>query len=566
MKNNILIYLIHKTKIPKLIIILAMLISVVGTLIGLAIPIYTGKVVDQISNINITMIILFVVVFISSALLEGLGMYLLCKSGEVIIYHLRLNLWKHLIYLKMDFFDDNESGQLMSRIIEDTNIINTFISERLPSVIPSLITLIGAVVMLLILDWQITLLTFITIPILLMMIIPLSNKVESISIKNQNEAALFNGLLNRVLTNIILVKITVSEKKEIKNASDNLKKLYELGLKEAKIKSIITPIVSIVMLCVIATLLGFGGYRVSSKAITSGTLIAMIFYVFQLTSPILSFSLLLTDYKKSLGASRRIYDIYQENKEEDINEKSFINRYQCNVKFENVYFSYKDKIVLEDVTFDANFGEITAIVGPSGSGKTTIFNLIDRIYDLETGSIYIYNKNIKDINIYDLRKQIGYVSQDNLMMMGSIRENLLYGIDNTYSEEKIRESLELSDCMSFVNKMNNGLNENIGESGSKLSGGQKQRLDIARVLLRQSRILLLDEITSNLDSESENNIQRVLENIKKNHTILIIAHRLSTIKKADKIIFVDNGKVTGIGSHEYLLKNHQKYYQYVQSQ
>lgn len=566
MKNNILIYLIKKIKIPKFLIFWAMLISIIGTIIGLAIPIYTGKVVDQISNVNMNLILILIFIFISSSILEGVGIYLLSKSGEIIIYYLRLDLWEHLIFLKMDFFDDNESGKLMSRVIEDTNIINTFVSERLPSVIPSLITLIGAIIMLLLLDWQMTLLTFVTLPILLIIIIPLSNKVENISIKNQNEAAIFNSLLSRVLTNILLVKTTISEKIEIENASKNLRNLYDLGLKEAKIKSIITPIVSVVMLCVIATILGFGGYRVSNNIISSGTLVAMIFYVFQLTSPILSFSLLFTDYKKCVGASKRIYEIYQKDQEKNLGFKNNIEDDKYNISFKNVYFSYNNSTLIEDISFEANFGEITAIVGPSGSGKTTIFKLIERIYDIQYGEISINNIDIRELNIYSLRKNIGYVSQENLMMAGSIKDNLLYGLNNKLSEKNIQKSLDLSNSTKFVSVLSDGLNTNIGENGLKLSGGQKQRIDIARVLLRNPKILLLDEITSNLDSESESNIQRVLESLKKEYTTLIIAHRLSTIKKADKIIFIDDGKVTGVGTHNYLINNHQKYYEYVKQQ
>lgn len=569
-QHNPLFFLFKRLSWPYGLIITAVIISSLGSLSGLLIPLFTGRLVDRFStnNINWNIVVLFASIFIINALLSGLGIYLLSKIGEKMIYGIRSLLWEHMIKLKMPFFDKNESGQLMSRLTDDTKVINDFISQKLPQLLPAIITLIGSIIMLFIMDWQMTLLTFIAIPIFMGIMIPLGRRMQKISKHTQAEIANFSGLLGRVLTEMRLVKISNTEQKELNNAHYNLNEIYKLGLRQAKIVAIIQPISSVIMLLMIAIILGFGAIRIATGAITAGALIAMIFYVMQLSMPLMNLSTLVTDYKKAVGASQRIYEIMQEPVEpmEQLNPIANINIENGALEFNNVEFKYDVKTILDHVSFRIPQGDISAFVGPSGSGKSTIFNLIERMYDIDNGDITYGNESIYDIPITNWRSKIGYVMQSNSMMTGTIRDNILYGINRTVSDEELIKYAKLANCHDFIMQFDKGYDTLVGERGLKLSGGQRQRIDIARSFVKNPDILLLDEATANLDSESEQKIQEALEVLMKGRTTIVIAHRLSTIKKAGQIIFIDQGRVTGEGTHDELMKYHEKYHQFVTTQ
>ena len=569
-QHNPLFFLFKRLSWPYALIITAVIISSLGSLSGLLIPLFTGRLVDKFStnNINWNIVVLFASIFIINALLSGLGIYLLSKIGEKMIYGIRSLLWEHMIKLKMPFFDKNESGQLMSRLTDDTKVINDFISQKLPQLLPAIITLIGSIIMLFIMDWQMTLLTFIAIPIFMGIMIPLGRRMQKISKHTQAEIANFSGLLGRVLTEMRLVKISNTEQKELNNAHYNLNEIYKLGLRQAKIVAIIQPISSMIMLLMIAIILGFGAIRIATGAITAGALIAMIFYVMQLSMPLMNLSTLVTDYKKAVGASQRIYEIMQEPVEpmEQLNPIANINIENGALEFNNVEFKYDVKTILDHVSFRIPQGDISAFVGPSGSGKSTIFNLIERMYDIDNGDITYGNESIYDIPITNWRSKIGYVMQSNSMMTGTIRDNILYGINRTVSDEELIKYAKLANCHDFIMQFDEGYDTLVGERGLKLSGGQRQRIDIARSFVKNPDILLLDEATANLDSESEQKIQEALEVLMKGRTTIVIAHRLSTIKKAGQIIFIDQGRVTGEGTHDELMKYHEKYHQFVTTQ
>ncbi|EKU48624.1 ABC transporter ATP-binding protein [Staphylococcus massiliensis] len=565
--SNPLNYLLKRISWPKGLVIVAILLSLLGSLTGLFVPKYAGDMVDQANKgeLNTTMIVVIIIVFALNAILSGLGLYLLSKIGEKIIYSIRSILWKHIIHLKMPFFDQNESGQLMSRLTDDTKVINNFISQKLPNLFPSALTLIGSLVLLFIIDWQMTLLTFITIPVFILIMIPLGKVMQRISKDTQSEIANFSGLLGRVLTEMRLVKISNTEHVELNKAESNLVKIYHLGLRQAKITAIIQPISGLIMLLTIGIILGFGSYRVSSGAISAGNLVTMIFLVVQLSMPLVNLSTLLTDYRRATGASNRIYEILHEPLE-PIALPSEKHIETGNLAFENVNFSYDVKPILKDVSFNVLKGKVTAFVGPSGSGKSTIFSLIERMYEIETGDITYNNHSIYDLSLSDWRRKIGYVMQSNAMMNGTIRDNILYGIDREVSDDELIEYTKLANCHDFILDFDQGYDTIVGERGLKLSGGQRQRIDIARSFVKNPDILLLDEATANLDSESERKIQDALETLMENRTTIVIAHRLSTIKKADQIIFLDQGEVTGKGGHHELMASHEKYQRFVETQ
>lgn len=569
-EQNPLFFLFKRLSWPYGLIIAAVIITSLGSLSGLLVPLFTGRLVDKfsVSSINWGMIAIFGSIFLVNALLSGIGLYLLSKIGEKIIYAIRSLLWEHIIQLKMPFFDKNESGQLMSRLTDDTKVINEFISQKLPNLLPSVLTLIGSLVMLFIMDWKLTLLTFITIPVFILIIVPLGRVMQKISTNTQSEIANFSGLLGRVLTEMRLVKVSNTERLELDNAHTNLKKIYRLGLKQAKISAVVQPISGVVMLLTIAIILGFGALEIGTGAITPGTLIAMIFYVIQLSMPLINLSTLVTDYKKAVGASSRIYEIMQEPIEptEALSESKDVTIIDGELVFEHVDFKYDVKKILEDVSFSIPQGEVSAFVGPSGSGKSTIFNLIERMYDIERGDIKYGNQSIFDIPLSKWRTKIGYVMQSNSMMSGTIRDNILYGINRKVYDEELIEYAKLANCHDFIMQFDEGYDTMVGERGLKLSGGQRQRIDIARSFVKNPDILLLDEATANLDSESELKIQEALETLMEGRTTVVIAHRLSTIKKAGQIVFIDKGEVTGKGTHHELMASHDKYRHFVTSQ
>lgn len=566
--RNPLVFLLKKISWPVGLIIVAVTIASIGSLTGLLVPLFTGQVVDKFTfeSISPVFIIALVAVFLVNAVLSGFGYYLLNKIGEKIIYAIRSVLWEHIIHLKMPFFDKNESGQLMSRLTDDTKVINDFISQKLPGFFPAVITLIGSLIMLFVLDWQMTLLTFITIPIFILVIVPLGKIMQKISTNTQTEIANFSGLLGRVLTEMRLVKVANTEKLELDKAHSNLKTIYNLGLKQAKIAAVVQPISGIIMLITIGIILGFGGMRIASGAISAGTLVAMIFYVLNLSIPLINLSTLVTDYKKAVGASQRIYEILHEPLENIAAPNLQDEIPTGDLKFDHVYFGYDDTPVLKDVSFNVLRGEVTAFVGPSGSGKSTLFSLIERMYEIDQGGIYYDGTSIDALSLTDWRRKIGYVMQSNAMMNGTIRDNILYGVDREVPEEELIHYAKLANCHEFIMEFEQGYDTIVGERGLKLSGGQRQRIDIARSFVKNPDILLLDEATANLDSESERKIQEALDILMENRTTIVIAHRLSTIKKAGQIIFLDHGEVTGRGRHEELMQTHAMYQKFVETQ
>ncbi|MGW3341641.1 ABC transporter ATP-binding protein [Streptomyces sp. NPDC001009] len=562
MKNkNPVLHLANEIEFPKLLIILSVLLAVIGSIFQLIVPLFTQNIVDNFSEVikNKQYILLFVFIFLLSSILNGLSIYLLTKLGENIIYSLTNKVWNHILKLKAPFFDKNSNGELLSRIIDDTKSINNFITEIIPSFFPSIIVLFGSTFFLFMLDWQTALVALISIPLYVILIIPISNIMQRLSYKTQLETAKVSGIISHVLSEIKLVKLSNSSDKEFRQTNSYLRNIYHLGVKEGIINSIVVPLSTIIMLISMGGVLGFGGYRVASGAISPGTLIALIFYMTQLTDPIEKISSLFTGYKRTVGASQRLSEILSEEKE-NLNGSTYKILNSVDLSFNNVSFSYdENNPVFNNLSFTVPKNKITAIVGPSGSGKTTILNLISRLYEIKSGSIKYGKTSIYDFSLIEWRNNLGYVMQNNGILNGSVKSNITYSMEETPSMESIVYYSKLASTHDFIMNLPNDYNTLIGEKGTNLSGGEKQRLDIARNFIKSPGILLLDEATSNLDSESEHKIQKSIKNISNNRTTIIVAHRLSTILKADKIIFMDNGEITGIGTHEELLANHSKY-------
>lgn len=545
---------------PKWILLFAFALSLLETITGLIVPLLTKTLVDQlaVSALEISIIILLAGVFLLQAASSGLSFYLMSHIGEGIVRSIRKRLWNHVLHLPVPYFDQHQSGEIMSRITQDTNTVKDLITMHLITFISGVISIIGAVIILLWIDWQMTLIMLISVPLAFLVIMPLGNKMYKIALATQDRMAKFTGNLGRVLTDIRLVKAYHAEEKEKHNGFKGINDLFRYGLKEAKVLAVLSPIITFIIMLVLVILIGYGGVRVASGALSSGTLVAIILYMFQIVVPFTQMASFFTSFQKALGATERIQTILS-TEGEPLTGKQ-IEKKSADIHLKNVSFAYKNsEQVLHDISLHIPADETTAIVGPSGSGKTTIFSLLERFYEPTEGAIYFGDTNIQDFDLREWRKKISYVAQDSPVMTGTIRENICYGMGREVTDQEVMQAAEFANALEFIEKLPNGFDTYVGERGVTLSGGQRQRIAIARAFIRNPEILLLDEATSHLDSSSESLVQEAVEHLMKKRTTIVIAHRLSTIKNADQIVVLENGNITGKGTHEELYVKHALY-------
>ncbi|ARD56911.1 multidrug ABC transporter ATP-binding protein [Bacillus safensis FO-36b] len=541
-------------------LVLLFFISIVEVAAGLAVPLLTMKLINQISDTGfaLTSLLPVIGVLIVQAMLSAVTFYMMRRLGEGIVANLRTEVWAHMLHLRLTYYDAHESGETMSRITQDTNVVKEFVTEKLVSFVSGLFAILGAIVVLLWIDWKMTLLLLIAVPLTIFVTYPLGEKMYAISKANQDELAGFGGRLGRILTNIRLVKASQTEQQELAGGEKQIKQLYKYGLKEAKIVAILSPLMTLLMMVVIIAIFGYGGSQVASGAISSGELVAIMIYLVQIIMPFTQMATFFTDLQKTLGATERIVEALDEKRE--VQDGKPVTAASQPIQFENVSFKYNEKYVLKGMTFTLKPNETTAFVSRSGGGKTTMFSLIERFYDVSSGAILYGKENIEQFNLTEWRGLFGYVSQNAPLLNGTIRDNVMYGT-NGASEQEVLAALKAAYAYDFVMQLDKRLDTEVGEGGIKLSGGQKQRIAIARAILRNPRILLLDEATSNLDNESEREVQLALQALTKNRMTIIIAHRLSTITSADQILVFEDGRLSGQGTHEELQKTHPYYQQ-----
>ncbi|MED4904070.1 ABC transporter ATP-binding protein [Parageobacillus thermoglucosidasius] len=561
--------LIKSTNPPKWIFVTAVILSLIETGVGLIVPWFTKSLVDQIaaSAIEPSIIILLAASFIAQTITSGFSYYFLTYIGEYVVAAIRKKLWNQVLLLPVPFFDKHQSGETMSRITQDTNTVKMLITQHLVTFLTGFISVAGAVSILLIIDWKMTLMMVTAVPVSILILWPLGQKMYKISKATQDEMASFSANLGRVLSDIRLVKAYCAEKEEQKNGELGIFHLFQFGLKEARIQAVISPFMTFVMMLVLVVLIGYGGVRVASGTLSSGSLVAIIIYMVQIVVPFSQMAAFFTSFQKAMGATERIQRILSLEKEPSGSLPAVPNHKQ-DIHFRNVSFSYKKKgePVLKQITLTIPSGKTTAIVGPSGAGKTTLFALLERFYTPDEGEILLGETNIEDFDLYSWRSQIGYVSQESPMMSGTIRDNICYGLNRDVSDEEIERAAKLANAAEFIERLPNRYLTEAGERGIKLSGGQRQRIAIARALIRNPKILLLDEATSNLDSSSEVLVQKALQRLMEGRTTLVIAHRLSTVVNADQIVVLENGTITGIGTHSELLQTHPLYRELAEQQ
>lgn len=501
------------------------------------------------------------IIFIGGLIVGALSGLILGIFGEDVVAKLRKTLWQKLLHLPVKYFDNTKTGEISSRLVNDTSQVKNLLANTLPNAVTSLLQFFGALVIMMAMDWQMTLIMFIAVPLVVVALLPIMQQSRKIGRKRQDELANFSSDSTSVLSEIRLVKSSNGEPKELNVGSNRISSLYDIGVKEAFINSLTQPIINMMMLLFLE-ILGYGAIRVMNGSLTMGALVSFLMNLFQIMSPVIIISQFFNELSKTNGSTQRINEpeeIAQDEQNVDITNKE--------LKLEHVDFSYEDgKQILHDINVQAKPNTVVAFAGPSGGGKSTIFSLIERFYKPTAGEITIGGENIDEISLENWRKQIGLVGQNSAVMPGTIRENLLYGLEREVSDDELWQALDMAYAKNFVQEMDDQLDTQIGERGIKLSGGQRQRIAIARAFLRNPKILMLDEATASLDSESEAMVQKALSSLMKDRTTLVIAHRLSTIVDADTIYFIDHGTVSGSGKHEELIKSTPLYAEYVKNQ
>ncbi|WP_202976149.1 ABC transporter ATP-binding protein [Carnobacterium divergens] len=560
--------LIRNTQPRKSLLIFGLILSTITTLAGLAVPLLTKNLIDGFSmaSISVGLIALIIGAFIFQALISSIGSFMLGYVGEEIVAKLRKQVWNKLITLKVQYYENTKTGETVSRLINDTTTVKMLVADQFPSFITSIISMVGALIILTIMDWRMMLMIFISVPIVMLVLMPVGRMMHKIAKKLQKETADFTGITSQTLSEIRLVKASNGETVEKEHGEDGIKKLFNIGVSEAKVQSVIGPIMILVMMSIFVGILTYGALRVADGSLSNGTLIAFLLYLVQIIAPAAQFAQFFSQLQKTKGSTERLSEILAM-EAEDFTVGEAVDVTGKELKVEAVSFAYDEAHpILKNISFVAKPNTVVAFAGPSGGGKSTIFSLLERFYEPQTGEMSIGNHNLKEVSLYSWRSQIGYVAQESAILSGTIRDNLGYGINKAFSDEELWHVLELAYARQFVSEMPHGLDTEVGERGVKLSGGQRQRLAIARAFLRDPKILMLDEATASLDSQSEEMVQKALTNLMNGRTTLIIAHRLSTIVHADKILFIEHGEVTGEGTHQELVETHELYHRYVKEQ
>ncbi|MGO4349746.1 ABC transporter ATP-binding protein [Paenibacillus sp. MCAF9] len=560
--------LIMETNPPKMMLSIAVILSVITTLVSLTIPLFTKNMVNGFSlgSLSTGQIVWMAAAFIAQVVSGGVSVYLLHYSGNKIVSSIRERLWSKLLRLPVPYYDNKSSGDTISRLTNDTALLKGLITEHVTGFFTGILSIIGALSILFYMNWQMTLIMLTVFPLAALIMVPIGRKMYSISKSTQAENARFTSVVNRVVSEIRLVKASGSEPAEYEQGRVGIQNLFGFGLKEARMQALISPIVTFIILLLLVCLIGFGGVQVSSGKMTAGELVAFIMYLFQIMLPITQISQFFTQFQKAMGATDSIIGILESDEEDQDNGKE-VTQMDQTLQVENVSFAYKpDEPILRDVSLTIEAGKVTALVGPSGSGKTTLFSLLERFYDPTSGAIRLGGTDIRDASLRSWRSQIGYVSQESPIIAGTIKDNLCYGLTHEVTQQEIEQAARMAYADGFIDALPEGYETEVGERGIKLSGGQRQRIAIARALLRDPHILMLDEATSNLDSKSEEVVQDALKNLMIGRTTVVIAHRLSTVVDADSIVFLEKGVITGVGTHDQLYASHTMYREFANGQ
>jgi len=480
--------------------------------------------------------------------------YLMSYISQKVVIDLRESLFRHFQRLSVSYFDRSRTGKVLSYMTNDVGALQGALAQNVIELSTESLTLVGSLIAMFYLHWQLALLTLITVPLVAQAIKIFGVKLRKASGTMQQRAAEITSVLQEMIVSIRLIRLFVREDYEIGRFNRENENNFNAQMKAAQLSATLTPVVEFLAAIAVTIIIWYGGREVVSGNLTSGSLIAFLVYAVNISNPVKRLGNVYGNIQRAVAAAERVFEVLDTSPEiQDAPDAIELPSVQGRVTFDRVTFEYREgEPVLKDMSIEVQPGQILAIVGPSGAGKSTIANLLPRFYDPQEGRILIDGVDIKKVTVSSLREQIAMVPQDTILFSASIYENILYGrLDAT--REEVMEAARASNAHDFILQLPEGYDTQIGERGCQLSGGQRQRISIARAILKDPRILILDEATSALDAESERLVQEALDKLMVGRTTLVIAHRLSTIQRADSILVLDKGRMIECGNHAELL-------------
>ena len=501
------------------------------------------------------MIFLLFGLLIINAIVMYFHTYLSGWLGQNIIKDIRIKLFSHLQNFKLQFFDKTPIGRIVTRNVSDIETIADIFGQGIAAIIGDILQLFGIVVLMFYINWKLTLISLATLPFLFLTTYIFKEKVK-LSFNNvRNAVANLNSYVQEHIIGMNIVQIFGNEEKEYKRFKDINETHLKANLKAVLYYSIYFPVMELFTSIGLGLLIWYGSNQLFSEEVTLGVLVAFIMYLQLFFRPIRSIADRFNTLQMGVVSSKRIFDLLDRNEEIDSNEKLKDIQLNGDVEFKDVWFAYNDEeYVLKNISFKINSGESVGFVGSTGSGKTSIINLINRFYDFQKGTILVDGNDIKDYNLSSLRSNLGMVSQDVFLFSDSIYNNITL-FNDSIKEDEVWNAIKKVGAEKFINKLPNGLQFDVKERGISLSVGQRQLISCIRIMLYDPKIILLDEATSSIDSESETMIQKAISEILKNRTSIVVAHRLSTIKEVDKIVVIDSGEIKEIGNHKDLIQS-----------
>jgi len=474
----------------------------------------------------------------------------------------RSRIYDKLLSLSLNFYGRNKTGTLISRITNDTSVIQEAVAEGLTEMLYQPLQFVAYLVMMLAIrnyfsiSWSFIFVLALLLPMIIFPIIKIGNKIRKISTEAQVKTASITSLLLETISGIQIVKAFTMEGVEKAKFEKENQRFYKVSMKSVKRMNAVRSVTELTSIAAVAVVLWFGGREVIHGGISPGAFIAFFAALFSLIKPIKKLSRIHVLNQQALAAGDRIFEILDQ-EPSVVNQKNAatLKTFNDKVVFDQVYFNYDNKKpILKNISVEAKKGQVVAIVGPSGSGKTTFVSLIPRFYDPVKGRVLIDGHDIKSVTLKSLRQQIGLVAQETTLFNDTVLENIRYGRQDA-TQDDIIEAAKAANAHDFIMGLPKKYDTIIGDRGHNISGGERQRLSIARALLKNPPILILDEATSQLDTESESLVQAALDKLMKNRTVFVIAHRLSTVREADKIVVIENGSIEGMGRHDELIES-----------
>ncbi len=508
-------------------------------------------------NIVKQLTLIAMMAFIARGIVQFLRSYMAHIAGWGVVSDARKFVYEHIQKLSLHFYEDKQTGQLMSRVVNDTDLFERMISHALPDVLINVITFVGITVVLAILNWRLTLYSMAPIPLIILALIAFSKFVRPAFRHRQQQVGELNAVLNDSIAGIREIKAFNRESEQLERVEIGIEN-YRISLLNAlRLMAIFQPFIDFATSIGQLIVIFFGGRMALQGVLSVADLVAFFLYLEMFYQPIRALGMSWENIQESMAGFDRVEELLSE--EPDVtnpqNPIPLPKNIQGHLKLDNVSFSYTEtETILENINLDIPPANVVALVGPTGVGKSTLASLLPRFYDVDTGSVKLDGIDIRALNVDDLRSKISIVLQDVFLFHGSVKENILFGNPHA-TDEEIIHAAKIANADEFITSLPEGYNTIIGERGVKLSGGQRQRISIARAVLKNTPILILDEATSSVDTETELLIQQALERLMEGRTTIVIAHRLSTIRNADKIVVLKGKEIIEQGKHLELLNN-----------